>query len=173
MLPNLADYVVLGKIAEPYGLRGWIKIYPHADDPLGWAKMPVWWVGREGQEDWSPHNLVQCKQHGSALVALFEAVSDRTMAESFKGMLVGAPKSVLPALPPNEYYWADLIGLEVINQQGVILGKVAGLIETGANDVLRVIGHDGTERLLPYVDAVVQVIDLPAGRMVVEWGIDW
>lgn len=169
----MADYVVLGKIAEPYGIRGWIKIYPHADDPLDWAKMPVWWVGREGQAEWASQKLLGCKLHGKAIVAQLEGVQDRTSAESLKGLLVGAPKASLPALPPNEYYWADLEGLQVLNQNSILLGKVVGLIETGANDVLRVQDQEGAERLLPYVDAVVKSVDLSANQIRVEWELDW
>lgn len=167
---------MLGKIAEPYGVRGWVKIYPHADDPLDWAKMPVWWVGREdrtGAIDWQPHRLLSCKAHGSALVAQLEGVVDRTAAEAFKGQWVGSPRDALPVLPENEFYWADLIGLKVVNQQNECLGNVVGLIETGANDVLRVVDAEGVERLLPYVDAVVLKVDLQSGELLVEWGKDW
>lgn len=167
---------MLGKIAEPYGVKGWVKIYPHADDPLDWAKMPVWWVGREGRDgqiDWQSHRLMSCKAHGTTLVAQLEDVTDRSVAETFKGQWVGSPREALPALPENEFYWADLVGLKVVNQQGECIGGVAGLIETGANDVLRVVDTEGIEHLLPYVDAVVLKVDLAAGEILVEWGKDW
>lgn len=173
----MADYVVLGKIAEPYGVRGWIKIYPHADDPLDWSKMSVWWVGREKraghQIDWLPCELIQCKSHGTTLVALLAGMSDRTAAESLKGALIGAPREDLPQLPPDQFYWADLIGLKVTNIQDQEIGVVAGLIETGANDVLRVVDQGGEEHLLPYVDAVVKAVDVKAGQITVDWGLDW
>jgi 16S rRNA processing protein RimM len=172
----LADFVVLGKIAEPYGVRGWIKIYPHADDPLDWASVPVWWVGREdrfGKIDWQQHKLVKCKAHGSTLVAQLEGIDDRSAAEIFKGQWVGSPREALPKLADNEFYWADLIGLNVVNHLGENLGVVAGLIGTGANDVLRVTGADEVERLLPYVDAVVRKVDVANGEIQVEWGLDW
>lgn len=167
---------MLGKVAEPYGVRGWIKIYPHADDPLDWAKVPVWWLGREdraGHIDWQSHRLLACKMQGSALVAQLDAVSDRTAAEVFKGQWVGSPRDALPTLPENEFYWADLIGLKVVNQQAEHIGDVAGLIETGANDVLRLLDAEGVEHLLPYVDAVVLKVDLAAGEILVAWGKDW
>jgi len=80
---------------------------------------------------------------------------------------------LLPVPAEDEYYWADLVGLAVVNGAGEALGKVAGLIETGANDVLRVLGDDGVERLLPFVDAVVLDVDREAGVIRVEWGADW
>mgnify|MGYP002368946320 FL=1 len=90
-----------------------------------------------------------------------------------KGFLVGAPRSVLPEPAEDEYYWADLIGLEVVNTAGERLGRVDGLIETGANDVLRVVGENGNERLVPFVSAVVLAVEKEAGQIRVEWGSDW
>ena len=81
--------------------------------------------------------------------------------------------AALPKTEEDEFYWVDLVGLDVINTAGERLGKVAGLIETGANAVLRVVGDDGVERLLPFVSAVVQAVEREAGRIRVEWGSDW
>lgn len=165
---------MLGKIAEPYGIRGWIKIYPFADDPLDWATVSDWWVGRENQQNqWKPCKLLQLKAHGSVLLAQLESVDDRTAAEALKGQLVGAPKASLPKLAEGEFYWADLLGLKVTNPQGQCLGVVEDLIETGANDVLRVVDSDGQERLIPYVDAVVLRVDVALGEIMVNWELDW
>lgn len=164
--------VVLGRLADPYGIRGWIRVHPYGDDPLAWAGMPAWWVGSDGGP-WRETGLVSLKAHGGGLVVLLEGVSDRTAAEALKGMLVAAPREALPATGVDEFYWADLVGLDVVNGDGERLGRVAGLIETGANDVLRVVAEDGSERLLPFVAAVVQGVEKEAGRIRVEWGLDW
>jgi 16S rRNA processing protein RimM len=164
--------VVLGRLADPYGLRGWLKLYVFADDPEAWAEMPAWWIGSEGGS-WREIGLKSLKNHGDGVVVLLEGVDDRTAAEAMKGFLVGAPREALPQTDEDEFYWADLIGLEVINSVGERLGKVAGLLETGANDVLRVVADDKTERLLPFVAAVVLSVDKEAGLIRVEWGLDW
>ena len=164
--------VVLGRLADPYGLRGWLKLYVFADDPEAWADMPVWWIGREGGP-WREIGLKSLKSHGDGVVVLLDGVDDRTAAEAMKGFLVGAPREALPQTDEDEFYWADLIGLEVINSAGERLGKVAGLLETGANDVLRVVADDKTERLLPFVAAVVLSVDKEAGLIQVKWGLDW
>ncbi len=164
--------VVLGKLVDPYGIRGWIRLHPFGDDPLAWARMPVWWVGREGGP-WRETGLKGLKAHSDGVVVWLEGVSDRTAAEALKGMLVGAPREALPATGEDEYYWADLIGLDVVTASGESLGKVAGLIETGANDVLQVTAADGRERLLPFVESVVLAVEKEAGRIRVEWGSDW
>ena len=166
------EIVVLGRLADPYGIRGWIRLHPYGDDPLAWAEMPVWWLGKEGGP-WREVSLKGLKQHSDGVVALFDGVPDRTAAEAMKGMLFGAPREALPATDDGEFYWSDLVGLDVVNTADEKLGKVAGLIETGANDVLRVVGEDAVERLLPFVDAVVLAVDKAAGVIRVEWGSDW
>jgi 16S rRNA processing protein RimM len=166
------DIVVLGRLADPYGIRGWIRLHPFGDDPLSWGKMPVWWLAQDG-EPWREAALKGLKAHGDGLVAAFTDVTDRTAAEALKGCFVGAPREALPATGEDEFYWADLIGLAVVNTVGERLGVVAGLIETGANDVLRVVGDDGSERLLPFVAAVVLAVDQAGRRIRVEWESGW
>ncbi|PKO39004.1 MAG: 16S rRNA processing protein RimM [Betaproteobacteria bacterium HGW-Betaproteobacteria-6] len=166
------DIVVLGRLADPYGIRGWLWLYPFGDDPLAWAEMPVWWIAREG-EPWRECRLKGLKAHGNGVVVLLDGVADRTVAESMKGVLVGAPREAMPTTDKNEFYWADLIGLDVVNAADERLGKVVGLIETGANAVLRVMGDDKVERLLPFVSAVVLTVEKEAGQIRVEWGSDW
>lgn len=134
--------------------------------------MPVWWIAREG-EPWRECKLKSLKAHSNGVVVLLDGVADRTTAESMKGILVGAPREALPTTEKNEFYWTDLVGLAVINTADERLGKVVGLIETGANAVLRVLGEDNVERLLPFVSAVVLAVEKEAGQIRVEWGSDW
>lgn len=166
------DIVVLGRLADPYGIQGWLRLYPFGDDPLAWADMPVWWIAREG-EPWRECRLKSLKAHGDGIVVLLDGIGDRTAAEAMKGFLVGAPREALPKTGNDEFYWADLIGLDVINVADERLGKVAGLIETGANAVLRVVDEAEVERLLPFVSAVVLAVEKEAGLIRVEWGSDW
>lgn len=167
-----SDIVVLGRLADPYGIRGWIRLHPFGDDPLAWKSMAAWWIGKEGGP-WREVGLRGLKQHSDGLVVLLDGVPDRTAAEALKGQLVGAPREALPATGEDEFYWADLVGLDVVNAAGETLGEVAGLIETGANDVLRVAAADGTERLLPFVESVVLAVEKESGVIRVEWGSDW
>lgn len=173
--------IVLGKITVPYGIQGWVRIHPFADDPLAWAKMPEWWVATEKGDgavevplaQWRSCKLKQCRWHGDGLVARLEGVDDRNAAEALQGFLVGAPREAMPATSENEFYWTDLIGLDVVNTRDEKLGQVVGLIETGANDVLRVAAEDGEERLLPFVAAVVLAVEQADHRIRVEWEKDW
>jgi 16S rRNA processing protein RimM len=111
-------------------------------------------------------------------VALLEHYGDRTAAMQLKGLQVGIPRSQLPVLSENGelgYYWSDLIGLEVVNLLGEELGVVAGLLETGANDVLQVQDskEGGSERLVPFISEIIVKVDLKARRMTVDWGMDY
>lgn len=170
-----ADIVVLGKVVGPYGLRGAVKVYPFADDPLVWAKLPHWWVGQEGlaPELWRQTRVRSCKAHGELLIAELECLADRNASESAHGVLVGVPRELLPAAAKDEYYWADLIGLDVKNTGDQSLGRVLGLIETPANAVLRVGDGERAEQLLPFVAAVVLDVDLASRTVRVDWEADW
>ena len=171
----LSDLVVLGKIVDAYGLRGTVKVHPFADDPEAWGKVGYWWVGREGDapETWQRVHVVRCQARSGLLTATFEGTDDRTASESLKGMLVGVPRAALPVPAEGEYYWGDLLGLDVTNVHGDSLGRVVGLIETAANDVLRVADSEGKERLLPFVEAVVKEVSVPERRIRVDWELDW
>lgn len=165
--------IVLGRIVAPYGVRGWVRIHPFGDDPASWRRMPRWWLGSDAEgTDWREAELAGLRAHGSAWVAKIAGVDDRAGAEALDGQFIAAPRECLPPPDADEFYWADLIGLAVVNGQGEALGQVYGLIETGAHPVLQV--RDGEqERLLPFVDAVVKSIDPTAGVVMVEWGRDW
>lgn len=164
--------VVLGRLVSPYGVNGWMRLHPFGDDPLDWAEMPVWWLAQEG-EPWREVKLKGLRTHGEGIVALFDGVNDRNGAEALKGTYVAAPREALPKPEKDEFYWGDLIGLKVVNTSDEQLGEVAGLLETGAHDVLRVVDAEGTERLLPFVGAVVLKVEKSAGLIRVEWGSDW
>lgn len=166
--------VVLGRIAAPFGVRGWVKIHPFADDPVAWCDMSRWWVGADGPNpEWSPRDLQGCREHGSGLVVHFAGIDDRTAADALKGRLVAAPRELLPQTGIDEYYWVDLVGLSVLNEAGARLGQVTGLIRAGAHEVLAVRDEDGQERLLPFVENVVKEVDRAGGAIRVVWERDW
>ena len=164
----------MGRIAAPYGVKGWVKVQPMTSEPEALLGYPQWWVRRRGSEGaWQAHTLESGRQHGATLLAQLSGLPDREAAALLAGAEIGVPRSALPPVAEDEFYWADLVGLEVINTAGERLGKVTGLIETGANAVMRVVDDVGLERLLPFVSAVIQAVDGEAGRIRVEWGSDW
>ena len=167
--------IVLGRIVAPFGVQGWLRIHAFGDDPEGWRRMPRLWLSADADaplDNWKVHELKGLRQHGDGLVAKLAGIDDRNAAEELGSCFIGAPREDLPAPQQDEYYWADLVGLEVVNVQEQSLGRVESLIETGANQVL-VVKDGERERLLPFVAQVVKAVDLAGRRIRVEWGDDW
>lgn len=172
--------VVLGKVVGAWGVKGALKIFQYGDDPAGWAKLDAWWLGVEGSDTstWKQYKVLKCRPQVGVSVAELEGIADKDVADGLRGFLVGVPRESLPPAKDGEYYWGDLIGLEVFNQSDALLGTVAGLIDTPGNQVLRVVediaGRDKRkERLLPFVKQVVLDVDFSCRRITVDWGVDW
>ncbi|MDQ8022948.1 MAG: ribosome maturation factor RimM [Moraxellaceae bacterium] len=172
--------IVLGRIVAPFGIQGWVKIHPFGDDPLSWRKMPEWWLAADDSvtdaSGWQARKLRGCRAHGKGLVVAFDGIEDRNGAEALTGQYVAAPREALPKPDKDEYYWADLVGLNVENPKGESLGAVASLVETGAHAVMEIVAGEGEsrqERLIPFVAAYVKDVDVAGRRIVVEWELDW
>lgn len=168
--------IVMGRIVAPFGIQGWLKIQPLGDDPLSWRKMPQWWLGKDPEsqrpEDWQAYVPRSLREHGKLVVAALTGVADRTAAEALDGFYVAAPREALPAPAKDEYYWSDLVGLNVENAAGVSLGSVRRMLDTGAHSVLEVADGD-LVRLIPFVGVYVLDVDLAAGLIRVDWEADW
>jgi len=161
--------VVLGRVIAAFGVKGWIKVQPYTEVTAGLLDYPVWWIGRDGE--WIERALQEGAVHGKIVVAKLEGCDERKAAAALQGLEVAVPREQLPRSQPGEYYWVDLLGLEVRNLQGEAMGRVERLLETGANQVLVVRGD--RERLIPYVAAIVTAVDLAKREIVVDWGLDF
>lgn len=159
----------MGRIAAPYGIKGWIKIQPFTDSPHGLLDYPVWQVGHEG--DWQERIVEVSKPHGASVVAKLCGIDGRDEAAALQGRRIAVSRDGFPAPAADEYYWADLVGLRVVNAAGVVLGTVSRLFETGANDVMVVDGD--RERLLPFIGPVISKVDIPGGVILVDWEADY
>jgi len=166
--------VVLGRITAPYGVKGWLRLHPFGDDPASWSAMKRWWLGRDDSDfsGWRAWSLQVLRPQGKGWIVKLVGIDDRTAAEACVGEFVGAPRGELPATGPDEYYWADLVGLAVVNERQEALGRVSELIESGAHAVM-VVKDGETERLLPFVGQVVKDVDVPGGTVRVDWETDW
>ncbi|WP_114810217.1 ribosome maturation factor RimM [Paraburkholderia kururiensis] len=177
-----SDAVEVGAIVDAYGLKGWVKVAAHAQagrggDALLAAKR--WWL-EKGSERKSAA-VVLAKTHGDAVVAQLGGTADRDAALALRGHRVYVSRHEFPALEADEFYWVDLLGLEVVNEGGEVLGKVASMIDNGAHSVLQVeyptTGKDGKpvtgERLIPFVGVYVKSVDQAAKRIVVDWQADY
>ncbi len=159
----------MGRIAAPYAVRGWIKVHTYTEYLDSLLDYPVWQLGGDGT--WRTYTVEDARIHGSSLIAKLAGVDDRTAAEAIKGLDVAVGRDELPPAGPDEYYWDDLIGLDVVNTHDEPLGQVSGLLESGAHDLLKVSGE--RERLIPFVAAIVLEVDLVARRVRVDWEKDY
>jgi 16S rRNA processing protein RimM len=159
----------MGRIAAPFGVKGWIRIQPITAATRNLLDYRTWWVGEEG--DWREFAVVEVKVQGRSVVAQLEGCDDRDAAALFRGKAVAVPREALPQMQAGEYYWADLIGLRVVNAAAQDFGRVTRILQTGANDVLVVEGE--RERLIPFIAQVIRDVDLGRGVVRVEWGADY
>lgn len=166
------DFVVLGKLTSPYGVKGWLRVFSHTSPMEGILEYPEWVLRYAGRTETRQVN--QGRRQGKGLVVSLDRVTSREQAEQLAGADILLPKHALPELEPGDYYWHQLEGLRVVTLEGADLGRVNYLFETGANDVLVVAGDadaiDARERLLPFLpDEVIRDVDLDAGIMTVDW----
>ena len=159
----------MGRILAPFGVKGWVKVQPNTAAIRNLLDYKTWWVGREG--DWREIAVAEARVHGRAVVARLEGHDDRNAAAALRGKSVAVPRAVLPRTQSGEYYWADLIGLAVVNGSAQALGRITDVLQTGANDVLVVAGE--RERLIPFIAEVIRDVDMAAGVVRVEWGADY
>jgi 16S rRNA processing protein RimM len=159
----------MGRIAAPFGVRGWVRIQPETAAPGSLLAYKTWWIGNDG--DWREAPVAEAKVHGSALAARLEGFQDRDAATMLRGKSIAVPRSQLPKARNDEYYWADLLGLRVVNAEGRELGTIAQILQTGANDVLVVQGE--RERLVPFIADVIREVDTTAGVVRVEWNAEY
>ncbi len=164
--------IVMGRVAGAYGIQGWLKIQPYTAEPGNLADYRTWWLGDEKQ-GWRELDVLQSALHGGkTVVGQLMGCHDRTTAERYKGLLVAVPRSRLPPLEQDEYYWSDLVGLDVISEAGERLGVVTALQDTGANQVLCVQGVNG-EILIPFIASAIRQVDLAGRAIRVDWQTDY
>jgi 16S rRNA processing protein RimM len=177
------DAVEVGAVVDAYGLKGWVKILAHAGAGRGGdalLKARHWWLEQKGGARTSMR-VSQAKTHSDAIVAHPVGLDDRDAALALRGARVFVRRDDFPALSADEFYWVDLIGLEVINEAGVPLGVVADMIDNSVHSIMRITypstGKDGRpltgERLIPFVGVYVKTVDQAARRIVVDWEADY
>ena len=165
------DLVIMGRVVAPYGVFGWLKVIPDTQEFDGLLDYKAWWIGKDN--DWRELKVESAKTHNDVLVVKLQGIDDRDAAFACKGKQVGVPRALLPKLKGEEYYWSDLIGLNVKNQLNVDFGKITDVFATGANDVIAAKSEDGIERLIPYIAQVILDVDLSAKTMLVDWDADF
>ena len=163
--------IIVGEVSGVFGIKGWIKVYSFTEPRENILNYSPW-VLRKGT-DVKSVEVVDGHLQGKAVVACLSGVHDRDVAASLSGYKISIDAAQLPEPDEGEYYWRDLIGLKVETEQGVSLGVVDYLLETGANDVL-VVKEGDRERLIPFLQGqFVKNINLAAGLMIVDWDAEF
>jgi len=184
-----ADAVELGRIQDAWGIKGWVRIQPHSADTDALFASQDWFLqppearfarGFSAFSGCVAVRVAELKAHADGLVARLDGVADRNAAEALKGCRISLPRSAFPETPEGEYYWVDLIGLEVVNREGLNLGVVRDLMATGPTSVLVLeypVVEDGVEksaeRMIPFVSAYIDEVDRQARRIVADWQPDY
>lgn len=170
-LPSRDDLIQVGHVHTAYGIKGWVWVMSRTEPIANIFSYGPWYLDRAGTL--AKVVLVDHRAQGKGLVAQFAGCEDRNSADLMIGATIWVPKSALKTQSDNEYFWSDLMGMRVVNEQGVLLGCVDDMMETGANDVIVLKACDGSvddqERLLPWVDQVVLKVDREAKCITVDW----
>jgi len=177
-----ADAIEVARIGEAWGIKGWFKVIPFSAQPEALFSSKRWYLQppERGAKPFSGTVLLpikEAKEHSGSVVACAHEVVDRTAAELLKGARVWVARSSFPTAATDEYYWVDLIGLSVVNREGVDLGVVSELLSTGPQTVL-VIQYAGSEgktmeRMIPFVAAFIDEVELPKRQIRVDWQPDY
>jgi 16S rRNA processing protein RimM len=185
-----ADAIEVGRILDAWGVKGWLKILPHNTDPEALFAAKQWFLQAPDAKFRPGFNAFtgtvslhvdESKTHSDSVVAKFNGIDDRTVAEALRGARIFLPRSSFPAASEDEFYWVDLIGLNVVNREGVALGCVRDLMSTGPQSVLcveyTIVHEDGStavaERMIPFVSVFVDNVDLAAKCITVDWQPDY
>jgi 16S rRNA processing protein RimM len=183
------DLVELGRIGEPYGLKGWLNVLPSSEDPQVLLKSKQWWISRVREEQgavarkpgnpkpedlvFEPFRVMQSKPHSSRLVAHLEGIEQPELAATFKGRRIYVSRARFPATDADEFYWVDLEGCTVVNLEGRELGTVTAVVDHGAHPILLVKGAAEQELLIPFVAAYVEKVDIQAKQIQADWQEDY
>ena len=176
-----ADAIEVGRIADAWGIKGWFKVLPYSASPEALFSSKRWFLqpAERGAKTFSGTVLLkikEAKEHSDSVVATSAEVPDRNAAELLKGARIFVSRASFPTPETDEYYWVDLIGLDVVNREGVALGAVRELLHTGPQTVL-VLAYEeagkAKERMIPFVSAYIDTVDLAGRRITADWQPDY
>lgn len=170
--PGAEDLIAVGHLQTPHGIKGWVWVHSLTDPVSNIFGYRPWYL--KTRDGFRPVEVEEWREQGKGIVAKLDVAPDRTAAEALRNLEVWVPKSALPELEEGDYYWSDLVDLEVRTECGQRLGTVHSLMETGSNDVLVVRGNadslDRNERLIPWLPGqVVKNVDLEGRVITVDW----
>lgn len=169
-MTDTQNRVAMGYIKGVFGIKGWLKIAANTEYSDSLLDYPEWQLVKDGKT--VSVTLEAGKVVNGELQVKFEGINDRDLAFSLRGYTIEIPREAFAPTEEGEYYWADLVGMTVVNKDHTVLGKVSNLMETGANDVLVVNGKYG-QILIPFVSQYVETVDTGSKTIIADWGLDY
>ena len=161
----MTDLIEIGKAVKSKGLRGCIKAASFCESPELLISLEKVFLGREIRHV-APFIIKKIVSRGNFFLLNLDGVENREASDALIGCYIFTPSRALKKLPKGEYYWHDIIGLEVVTDSGLSLGRIETIVPTGSNDVYVCTGGE-REVLLPAIDEVIKEIDVEKGTMVV------
>ena len=162
--------VAMGYIKGVFGIKGWLKIAANTEYADSLLDYPEWQLSKDGKT--LNVTLEAGKIVSGELQVKFEGIDDRDQAFALRGYTIEIPREEFAPTEEDEYYWADLVGMTVVNKDNIVLGKVINLMETGANDVLMINGEHG-QILIPFVSNYIETVDTEGKTITADWGLDY
>ena len=152
LLPE-QTYIIVGQFARTFGVSGWIKINSFTHPIANLGNYAPWYIRPLEVQDWSIVPIAQCQIQQDGIIALIEGYDSPEAVRVFTGMNIAVKRSQLPELPEGDYFWCDLLGLDVVTTTGALLGKVVRLFHSGANDILVIQGEK--EHMVPFIETIL------------------
>lgn len=165
-----SNKVIIGRFGAPFGVKGWIKLISFTDPIENILDYQPWLL--QSNQGWRKITLEDGKPHGNTMIVKLSGCDDRDVAQTYTNKEIAIERDQLPPPQANEYYWLDLVGMDVVNKQGEHFGKVSEVTATGANDVL-IIKNDNKTTLIPFIKQVIVEVNANKNQIIVDWGIDW
>ena len=157
-----------GKISNPHGIKGWVKVISFTDPIENILSYKQWIISDKETE--KTYYLEDSRVQGNKIVIKLENVNDRNDAALLKNLQIQVNRSDLPELDQNSYYWEDLVDFNVIDIKGNHVGKVDSLFRTGSNDVLVIIDETKERLLVPFImEEVIKYVDLAKELISIDW----
>jgi 16S rRNA processing protein RimM len=175
MTTENSDLIEVGTVIEAYGIRGALKIRPFSNDPVALLSAKEIWLTGLRLPQMRDFSVYKAKEHSGSVILELVGLTDREIALSFKSATVLIPRSKFPPLDDNEYYWTDLMGAEVHNQQNELIGIVKEIVDNSAQTVLIISEDEKKQHLIPFVQSFIIEVDLESTpkKILVDWQKDW
>jgi 16S rRNA processing protein RimM len=164
--------LLIGQINGLFGVQGWVKIFSHSFPRENILTYRPWHIQVDGV--WTTLDILKGRKQGKTIVAQLKGVNNREVARAYIGVEIYIERAQLPKLAAGEYYWDELIGLQVSNQQGIILGEITQMVDTGSNNVMVIKAKNNQkEHWVPYIEPFLIAVEMDKRQILVDWDEDF